>query len=159
MKKIAIGDRVPTIRFECTDPTLHSFQDLRGKNIVLYLYPKDNTPGCSLEGRDFRTLHEPFLQLNTRVIGVSRDSIHSHEKFCSKLGLPFPLISDPKEELCRYFNVIIENNKLLRFLLGIERTTFLIDKNGFIKHIWRKVRARGHAQEVLQVVKLIETET
>lgn len=157
MNKIAIGDLVPPFEFECTDPNLHSFQDLRGKNIVLYFYPKDNTPGCSLEGRDFKSLYEPFLQLNTQVIGVSRDSLKSHEKFCSKLELPFPLITDANEVLCRYFDVIIKNNKLLRFLLGIERTTFLIDKEGVIQHIWRKVSARGHAQEVLSVIKTMHT--
>ncbi len=152
MKKIAIGDNVPTFTFDCTDPKIHSFNDLLGQNIILYFYPRDNTRGCTIEGRDFKSLNDTLTQLNTRVIGVSRDSIHSHEKFCSKLGLPFPLISDPNEKLCQYFGVMIENNFLLRFLLGIERTTFLIDKNGIVKQIWRKVKVIGHANEVLEAV-------
>ncbi len=153
MKKIAIGDSVPTFAFECTDTKIHSFNDLLGQNIVLYFYPRDNTPGCTMEGRDFKLLNDSLSLFNTRVLGVSRDSIQSHEKFCSKLGLPFPLISDPDEKLCKYFDVMIENNFLLRFLLGIERTTFLIDKHGIIKEIWRKVKVRGHANEVLNSVK------
>ncbi|MCS5709098.1 peroxiredoxin [Candidatus Berkiella cookevillensis] len=155
MKKISIGDPVPNFTFNCTDPNLHSFADLLGSNIVLYFYPKDNTPGCTLEGRDFKILHPSFLECNTRVLGVSRDNLLCHEKFSTKLGLPFALITDPDEKLCQYFNVVIENNIILRFLMGIERTTFFIDDQGIIRHIWKKIRAKGHAQQVLDTVKKI----
>lgn len=156
MKKIAIGDPVPHFTFKCTDPNLHSFADLLGSNIVLYFYPKDNTPGCTLEGRDFKILHPSFLECNTRVLGVSRDDLLCHEKFSTKLGLPFALITDSDEKLCQYFNVVIENNKILRFLMGIERTTFFIDSQGIIRHIWKKVRAKGHAQQVLDAVRMMQ---
>jgi peroxiredoxin Q/BCP len=153
LKKLNIGDSAPDITFECTDPNIHSFKDLLGKNVVLYFYPKDNTPGCTLEGRDFKNLHDEFAKSNTRVLGVSRDSISSHQKFCDKLGLPFPLISDPDEKLCAYFNVIIEKNMFARLIMGIERSTFLIDSKGVVRQIWRKVKVTGHAQAVLSAVK------
>lgn len=153
MKKIAIGDSVPDFTFSCTDSSIHSFADLRGSNVVLYFYPKDNTPGCTLEGKDFKKLHESFLKYNTRILGVSRDNLLCHDKFSAKLDLPFALISDPDEALCKYFNVVIKNNFILRFLLGIERTTFFIDTNGIIRHIWKNVRAKGHAVEVLEKAK------
>lgn len=157
MNKIAVGDRVPDFRFDCTDPKIHSFNSLLGKNIVLYFYPKDNTPGCTKEGKDFSTLYQEFSSLNTQILGVSRDSLDCHQKFCEKLRLPFPLITDKNEKLCQYFDVVIKNNFLLRLILGIERVTFLIDAHGVIRHIWRKVKVRGHAQEVLHAVKKLNS--
>lgn len=154
-----IGDKAPEWAFESTDPNLHSFGDLLGQNVVLYFYPRDNTPGCTLEGKDFRDLLPEFTALDTKIIGVSRDTLTCHQKFGLKHGLLFPLISDKDEKLCRYFNVMIEKNIFLKTLLGIERSTFLIDKEGVIKHIWRKVKVKGHAQEVLKVVKDLEQTT
>jgi peroxiredoxin Q/BCP len=155
-KKTKIGDKVPEWTFESTDPNLHAFGDLLGQNIVLYFYPRDNTPGCTLEGKDFRDLLPEFAVLNTKIVGVSRDSLRCHQTFGLKHGLSFPLISDKDEKLCRYFDVMIEKNIFLKILLGIERSTFLIDKQGVIKHIWRKVKVKGHAQEVLKVVNDLE---
>ena len=153
MKKLSQGQSVPLFTFECTDPNIRSFKDLQGHNFVLYFYPKDNTPGCTVESKAFRDLHSELLKLNTRVLGVSRDNLASHQKFCSKLELPFPLISDPEEKLCEFFNVLIEKNMFLRKFLGIERSTFLIDQKGVIRHVWRKVKVKGHAEEVLKAAK------
>ncbi|WP_075066668.1 thioredoxin-dependent thiol peroxidase [Candidatus Berkiella aquae] len=153
MSKMAVGDKIPDLTFESTDPKITSFKDLKGQNIVLYFYPKDNTPGCTLEGKDFRDLHDAFLKENTQVIGVSRDSLSSHEKFCGKHSLPFTLISDKDEKVCKAFGVIIEKNMFARLILGIERTTFLIDTQGVIKQIWPKVKVKGHAQAVLDAIK------
>lgn len=150
MKKMGVGDKAPDFAFECTDPNLHSFADLKGRNVVLYFYPKDNTPGCTLEGKDFRDLGADFAKLNTQVIGVSRDTLVCHQKFQSKHNLSFPLITDPDEKLCAYFDVIIEKNMFKRLILGIERSTFLIDGHGVIKQVWRNVKVKGHAQAVLE---------
>lgn len=146
---IAVGDKVPDVLFECTDPAFHSFKDWWGKNIVLYFYPKDNTPGCTQEGRDFSSIARELAKLNTHVVGVSRDTVSCHQKFCTKLNLSFPLISDEKSVLCEFFGVVIKKNFIKKYLIGIERSTFLIDKEGVIRKIWRKVKVTGHAQEVL----------
>lgn len=153
MKTANIGETIPDFSFVSTDANLRSFKDLLGQNIVLYFYPKDNTPGCTQEGKDFAELNKEFLKANTCIIGVSRDSLTSHQKFCAKLSLPFPLITDPNEALCKYFEVMIEKNMFKKFFLGIERSTFLIDSKGKIKQAWRKVKVKGHAQEVLNAAK------
>ena len=119
---------------------------------MLYFYPKDNTPGCTNESKDFRDLHRRFRRRNTRVFGISRDSLKSHENFKAKQELPFELISDPDEELCRLFDVIKEKNMYGRKVMGIERSTFLIDEKGVLRQEWRKVKVKGHAEEVLAAV-------
>lgn len=128
-------------------------KDLRGRNVVLYFYPKDSTPGCTLEGQDFRDLHSKFVRQKTVVFGVSRDSLASHEKFKEKQKFPFELISDPDEKLCRKFDVIHEKSLYGRRFMGVERSTFLIDASGKLRREWRKVKVKGHAQEVLDAVK------
>ena len=128
-------------------------KDLRGKNVVLYFYPKDATPGCTTEGRDFSALHAKFRRQNAVILGVSRDTVASHEKFKEKQGFPFELISDPDEKLCNKFDVIKEKNMYGRKVLGIERSTFLIDAEGKLRREWRKVKVKGHAEEVLGAVK------
>ncbi len=137
----ATGDR--TVRLK----------ELRGKNVVIYFYPKDSTPGCTTEGRDFSALHARFKRQNTVIFGVSRDSLASHEKFRQKQGFKFDLISDPDEKLCRKFDVIREKNLYGRKFMGVERSTFLIDESGKLRREWRKVKVKGHAEEVLQAVK------
>lgn len=126
---------------------------LRGKNVVLYFYPKDNTPGCTMEGQDFSDLCAKFKRQETLIFGVSRDSIAAHEKFRDKQQLPFALLSDPDEKLCRQFDVIREKMLYGRKFMGIERSTFLIDTNGKLRQEWRNVRVKGHAAEVLAAVK------
>ena len=128
-------------------------KELRGKKVVIYFYPKDSTPGCTTEGQDFRDLHAKFKRQNTIVLGVSRDSIASHEKFKSNQKFPFDLISDADEKLCRKFDVIKEKSLYGRKFMGIERSTFLIDEDGKLRAEWRKVRVKGHAAEVLEAVK------
>jgi len=128
-------------------------KELRGQNVVIYFYPKDSTPGCTTEGRDFGQLHARFRRQKTVVLGVSRDSIASHEKFREKQGFPFDLISDPDEKLCRAFDVIHEKSLYGRKFMGVERSTFLIDSGGKLRKEWRKVKVNGHAEEVLEAVK------
>ena len=128
-------------------------KDLRGKNVVIYFYPKDNTPGCTTESQDFAALHVKFKRANTVILGVSRDSLASHDKFRAKFDFPFDLISDPDEKLCKQFDVIKEKNMYGRKVLGIERSTFLIDADGKLRGEWRKVKVKGHADEVLAAVK------
>lgn len=130
-------------------------KDLRGKNVVIYFYPKDSTPGCTTEGRDFAALNDKFRRQKTVILGVSRDSLASHEKFRDKQGFPFDLISDPDEKLCKKFDVIQEKSLYGRKFLGVERSTFLIDANGKLRKEWRKVKVKGHAEEVLEAVKAL----
>ena len=125
----------------------------RGKSVVIYFYPKDNTPGCTTEGSDFRDLHKEFRKAGAVVVGVSRDSLKSHEGFKAKMGFPFELISDPDEKLCAQFDVIKMKNMYGRKVRGVERSTFLIDREGRLAREWRGVKVAGHAQEVLQAVK------
>ena len=130
-------------------------KDLRGKNVVIYFYPKDSTPGCTTEGQDFRDRHTKFKRANTVIFGVSRDSLKSHENFKTKQSFPFELISDPDEKLCRQFDVIREKKLYGKTFMGIERSTFLIDKDGKLRGEWRKVKVKGHADEVLETVKAL----
>jgi peroxiredoxin Q/BCP len=131
-------------------------KSLRGKNVVLYFYPKDSTPGCTTEGQDFRDLHAKFKRQKTVILGVSRDSLKSHEKFKEKQSFPFELISDPDEILCRQFDVIQAKMFYGRKLIGIERSTFVIDATGKLRKEWRKLKVKNHAAEVLEVVKALK---
>ena len=126
---------------------------LRGKNIVLYFYPKDNTPGCTTEGQDFAANHAKFKRRNAVILGISRDSVASHEKFRDKFNFPFDLLSDTDEKVCKQFGVIKEKNMYGRKFMGIERSTFLIDANGKLRQEWRKVKVKSHVEEVLEAVK------
>ncbi len=130
-------------------------KDLQGQNVVLYFYPKDSTPGCTTEGRDFANLHARFRRQKTVILGVSRDSIASHEKFRDKQAFPFDLVSDPDEKLCKAFDVIREKTLYGRKYMGIVRSTFLIDKAGKLRREWRNVKVAGHADEVLEAVKAL----
>jgi peroxiredoxin Q/BCP len=138
---------------ESTGDKKFRLKDLRGQNVVIYFYPKDSTPGCTLEGQDFRDLHSRFRRQKTVILGVSRDSIASHEKFKAKQKVPFELLSDPDETMCRKFDVIREKTLYGRKFMGVERSTFLIDAAGKLRREWRKVKVKGHAAEVLDAVK------
>ena len=141
--------------FNCAatgDKTIQ-LKGLRGQKVVIYFYPKDSTPGCTTEGQDFRDLHARFRRQKTLILGVSRDSIASHEKFKAKQKFPFDLLSDSDEKVCRKFDVIKEKSLYGRKFMGVERSTFLIDEAGKLRHEWRKVKVKGHAQEVLDTVK------
>ncbi len=128
-------------------------KDLRGQNVVIYFYPKDSTPGCTQEGLDFKALHARFRRQNTVILGVSRDSLASHEKFKAKQGFQFDLLSDPDEKLCRKFDVIHEKSLYGKKFMGVVRSTFLIDSTGKLRAEWRKVKVKGHADEVLAAAK------
>ena len=147
---------VPDFKATATRDTTVHLKALRGENVVLYFYPKDSTPGCTTEGQDFRDLHAKFRRNKTRVFGVSRDSIGSHEKFRDKQKFPFDLISDPDEELCKKFDVIQEKTLYGRKFMGVERSTFLIDSNGKLRQEWRKLKVKGHAAEVLDAAKALK---
>ncbi len=129
--------------------------DQAGKVVVLYFYPKDNTPGCTTEAAEFRDLHTEFVRAGCIIVGVSRDSLNSHEKFKAKLDLPFDLLSDADEALCQQFEVIKNKTLYGKAVRGIERSTFVIDGQGVLRREWRKVKVPGHAQDVLDFVRTL----
>jgi peroxiredoxin Q/BCP len=139
-----------------TGNTTFRLSEHRGHPVVVYFYPKDNTSGCTMEGEQFRDLHAQFKKLGALVVGVSRDSMKSHENFKAKLGFPFELISDADEALCKTFDVIRMKNMYGKQVRGIERSTFLIGPDGTIAQEWRKVKVDGHAAEVLAAVKALK---
>ncbi|MFZ5620045.1 MAG: peroxiredoxin [Pseudomonadota bacterium] len=155
MSKITLGKKVPDFRLPATGGREIRLADLKGSNVVLYFYPKDSTPGCTLEGQDFRDRHARFRRLNTVILGISRDSLAAHEKFREKQNFPFELLSDADEKVCRLFDVIKEKNMYGRKVMGVERSTFLIDAAGVLRAEWRKVKVPGHADEVLAAVKAL----
>ncbi|MDA8119682.1 peroxiredoxin [Acidiferrobacter thiooxydans] len=155
MSKIEVGGRIPDLVVQATDEQSFRLSELRGRNVVLYFYPKDNTPGCTTEGQDFRDHYEEFENLNTVILGVSRDDIKSHESFKTKQCFPFDLIADIDEELCRAFDVIKEKNLYGKKSMGIERSTFIIDEHGVLRREYRKVKVDGHVLAVLRDLREI----
>jgi peroxiredoxin Q/BCP len=151
----ALNEQVPEFSAAMTGDQPFKLSDYRGKNIVLYFYPKDNTPGCTTEGLHFRDLYPQFQAANTEIFGVSRDSIRSHEGFKSKLEMQFELISDPEETLCNLFNVMKIKNMYGKQVRGVERSTFVIDAAGKLVKEWRGVKVPGHIDEVLEYVKTL----
>jgi peroxiredoxin Q/BCP len=153
MRKLKIGEPVPDVALPATGGKTIRLSELRGSKVVLYFYPKDSTPGCTMEGRDFRDNIKKFESLKTVVLGVSRDSVKSHENFREKECFPFDLLSDEDEKLCRMFDVIKEKTMYGRKTMGIERSTFLIDENGVLRREWRGLKVDGHVTEVLAAIK------
>ena len=145
----------PDFELPATGGSSFRLADARGRAVVLYFYPKDNTPGCTTEGQQFRDLHPQFSSLGCDVYGISRDSLKSHESFKSKMGFPFELLSDGDETACQLFGVIKMKNMYGRRVRGIERSTFVIDRNGVVRREWRGVKVPGHVQEVLDFVKTL----
>lgn len=125
----------------------------KGKHLVIYFYPKDNTPGCTQEGQDFRDMYADFQTAGAEILGVSRDSIRSHENFKAKYRFPFELLSDKNEVLCKQLDVIREKKLYGRVYMGVDRSTFLVDAKGVLRQVWRSVKVKGHAEEVLAAVK------
>ena len=152
MAKLAVGKKVPDFKLPSTNGDFR-LEEHKGDRIVLYFYPKDSTPGCTLEGQDFRDQHQKFRRRKTRVFGISRDSLKSHENFKAKQKFPFELLSDPDEKVCKLFDVMKEKNMYGRKVIGIERSTFLIDGQGILRQEWRKVKVKGHVDEVLEALK------
>ena len=150
MAKAVQGKKIPQFRAGATGGRTVSSKELAGRPYVLYFYPKDDTPGCTAEGQDFRDRFPEFQQHGIEVLGVSRDSLESHAKFKRKYELPFDLISDSDESLCGLFDVIREKNMYGRKYLGVERSTFLVDGDGVLREEWRKVKVKGHVENVLR---------
>jgi len=151
----SLGKKVKNFKLPATGDKTISLGELKGKNVVLYFYPKDSTPGCTTEGQDFRDAKAKFSRQNTVILGVSRDSIKSHENFKTKQKFNFDLLSDADEELCKAFDVIKMKNMYGKQVRGIERSTFLIDAKGVLKQEWRKVKVKDHVAEVLDAVKAL----
>lgn len=152
---VAIDQAVPSFIATATNGKDIDFAQLRGWHVVIYFYPKDDTPGCTLEGQNFRDHYDAFKAAKTLIFGISRDSLASHEKFKCKYSLPFELISDDEEVLCELFGVIKMKNMYGKQVRGIERSTFLIDKNGVLRREWRGVKVDGHADELLAAAQAL----
>lgn len=155
MTTVSLGKAVPNFSLPSTGDRTVDLKSLRGSTVVLYFYPRDSTPGCTTEGCDFASLHDQFRRLQTVILGVSRDSLASHEKFKAKFEFPFDLLSDGNETLCRLFDVIREKNLYGKKVLGVERSTFLIDAEGTLRGEWRKVSVKGHAALLLAAVEAL----
>ena len=152
---VALNEIVPDFSAPMTGGKTFKLSDYRGQNLVLYFYPKDNTPGCTTESLRFRDLYPEFREANTEVVGLSRDSLRSHENFKSKLELPFELISDPEEIICNLFDVMKTKLMYGKKVRGVERSTFIIDEAGRLVKEWRGVKVPGHVDEVLDLMKAI----
>jgi len=153
MASVKIGAKVKDFSLPASNGERWSLSGAAGRKLVIYFYPKDMTSGCTRESQDFRDLHGAFRKANTLVIGVSRDGVRSHQRFIEKEKLPFPLLADEQETLCKVFDVIQEKSLYGRKYLGIERSTFLLDGAGVLRREWRKVKVPGHAEEVLEAAK------
>ncbi len=158
MSNIEIGHQAPEFTLPATGGQTINLSDFRGKNVVIYFYPKDSTPGCTTESQDFRDGYDAFTQEHTVILGISRDSIKSHERFKEKQALPFELLSDEDETVCNLFEVLKMKNMYGKQFMGIERSTFLIDASGTFREIWRKVKVKGHVEAVLAAVQTINRE-
>lgn len=156
MSQVALDRKVPDFTADATGDRRIRLADLRGRKVVLYFYPRDSTPGCTTEGREFRERHEQFRQAGCEIFGISKDSLRKHENFKTKQGFPFDLISDPDEQLCRLFDVIKPKKMYGREYEGIERSTFLLDEQGTLRAQWRKVKPAGHAAEVLERARALD---
>jgi peroxiredoxin Q/BCP len=152
MSNIDIGKRAPAFSLQGTGGSW-SLRDAAGGPVVLYFYPRDNTPGCTQEGEDFTAAYSQFKRAKALIFGISADSLASHEKFKQKMAFPFELLSDPDQKVCKLYDVIQEKSMYGRKFMGIERSTFVIDGKGVLRHAWRKVKVNGHAAAVLAAVK------
>lgn len=153
---VAIDQPVTDFQAPATSGHTFSLAALKGKQVVLYFYPKDSTPGCTTQGQGFRDLHEQFQAANTEVFGISRDSVKSHENFKAKQAFPFELISDKDEALCQLFDVIKLKKLYGKEYLGVDRSTFLIDSNGVLRQQWRGVKVPGHVDAVLAAAQALD---
>jgi peroxiredoxin Q/BCP len=148
-----LGQPIGNLEFSLTGNRRAHLADFRGRNLVLYFYPKANTPGCTQEGQDFRDAYADFTGLDTLILGASRDGLKAQENFKAKQGFPFDLVADKDETLCRLFDVIKLKKLYGRESLGVERSTFLIDGEGVLRREWRNVKVKGHVQAVLEAIR------
>ena len=149
---VSVGKRVENFTLPATGDQNLSLNDFKGRSLIIYFYPKDNTSGCTREGQDFRDLYPQFTATGADILGVSRDSVKMHENFRAKHEFPFHLLSDNEELLCKQFDIIHEKKLYGRTYMGIVRSTFFIDAEGVLQQEWRKVRVPGHAQAVLDAL-------
>lgn len=150
---INIGDKAPDFTLAKNGGADLTLSSLKGKKVVLYFYPKDDTPGCTKEACAFRDSHQVFSNKNTIIIGISKDPVSKHEKFIQKYDLPFSLVSDEEGKVCESYGVWVEKNMYGRKYMGIDRATFLIDADGVVQEIWRKVKVTGHIEKVIEKIK------
>ncbi len=155
LKTVALGKPVPSFSLPSTGTGNWSLKDAAGSKLVLYFYPRDATPGCTQEGKDFSAAATAFRKAGATILGISGDTLESHEKFKAKMGFAFELLADPDQKACKLFDVIREKSMYGKKFLGIERSTFLIDGNGVLRQEWRKVKVAGHVAEVLAAVKAL----
>ena len=153
MVKNLEGKKCPKFSAEATSEQVISNQTYKDKNVVIYFYPKDSTPGCTTEGQEFRDNYKKFKKYNTEILGVSRESIKFHENFKSKQNFPFELLSDPDEKVCKAFDVMKMKSMYGRQYMGVDRSTFIVNDQGKIIKEWRSVKVKGHVQEVLETVE------
>jgi peroxiredoxin len=150
------GDKLPDLALPASGGREVNLKtDYKGKKLVVYFYPKDNTPGCTLEGQEFTALYKELAKAGADIVGVSKDSVKAHDNFCAKFGFPYSLLSDKEGTLCEAFGTWIEKSMYGRKYMGIDRSTFLFDAKGVLKKEWRKVSVKGHAAAVLEAVKAL----
>ena len=149
------GDKLPDVTLPASGAREIALKSLKGGKLVVYFYPKDNTPGCTQEGLDFRDLYAEFQKAGVEIVGISKDSVRSHDNFIAKFGYPFRLLSDPDETACKAFDVIREKSMYGKTYLGVDRSTFLFDAKGVLKNEWRGVKVKGHAQAVLEAARAL----
>ena len=147
------GDKLPDLSLPATGGKDISLKSFKGKKLVVYFYPKDNTPGCTQEGQDFRDQYPEFVKAGAEILGISKDSVRSHENFKAKFNFPFPLLSDAEGAACAAFDVIKEKSMYGKKYMGVDRSTFLFDGSGKLVREWRSVKVKGHADEVLETAK------
>jgi peroxiredoxin Q/BCP len=154
MSKIEIGKKAPDFALDGTSGKWR-LADASGRHVVIYFYPRDNTPGCTQEGEAFGAAHARFKRANAMIVGISPDTVASHSKFKEKMGFPFELLSDPDKAVCELYDVIQEKSMYGKKYMGVERSTFLVDGHGLLRQAWRKVKVNGHAEAVLEAVKAL----
>ncbi|HEU4652687.1 MAG TPA: peroxiredoxin [Steroidobacteraceae bacterium] len=150
---VALGKKIPAFSLSATGGKTFRSKDAIGSKLVIYFYPRDNTAGCTSEGEAFRDLHAKFRKADVQIVGISPDTVESHEKFKAKYKFPFDLLADPEREICSRFDVIREKSMYGRKFMGVERSTFLFDADGVLRQEWRKVKVPGHAQQVLEAAQ------
>ncbi|TDU32850.1 peroxiredoxin Q/BCP [Panacagrimonas perspica] len=152
---LSVGDKIPDLSLPANGGRTVGFKDYKGKKLVVYFYPKDNTPGCTQEGQDYRDLYKQYVKAGADIVGISKDSVKSHDNFVAKFEFPFTLLADTEGAACDAFGAIVEKSMYGRKYMGIDRCTWLFDEKGKLRQVWRGVKVKGHAAEVLEAVKAL----
>jgi thioredoxin-dependent peroxiredoxin len=152
---LSVGDKIPDLTLPANGGREVGLKDFKGKKLVVYFYPKDNTPGCTQEGQDYRDLYKQFQKAGADIVGISKDSVKSHDNFVAKYEFPFTLLADTEGKACEAFGAIVEKSLYGRKYMGIDRCTWLFDDKGKLRQVWRGVKVKGHAAAVLDAVKAL----